>query len=136
MPKLLEEMPEDEFQNHRQALIDAKLEKDKKLRQESSRYWGEIPLGTFDFERHLHDAAALEKLTKPQLIAFWAEHLDAAAPQRKKLCSQVFAAQHSLPPPPPGVRCLDGREAVAAFKRELYAYPPPCAPAEDEPPAE
>ena len=32
------------------------------------------------------------------------------------------------------VRCLDGREATLAFKRTLYAFPPPCAPPEDAPP--
>ena len=55
-------------------------------------------------------------------------------PQRRKLSSQVFAAQHALPPPPAGVRCLDGREAVLAFKRTMHAFPPPCAPPEDEMP--
>ena len=128
--KLREEMAEAEFDNHRQALIDAKLESDKKLRQESSRYWAEIPLGTLDFERAQTDAEVLRRCTKAQLAAFWAEHLQAGAAQRRKLSSQVFAAQHALPPPPAGVRCLEGREAVLAFKREMCAFPPPSAPPE------
>jgi len=37
VPDLIREMPQVEFDNHRQALIDAKLETDKKLRQEPSR---------------------------------------------------------------------------------------------------
>lgn len=81
------------------------------------------------------DAEALRSCTKPQLEAFWAEYLQAGGPQRRKLSSQVFAAQHALPPAPAGVRCIDGREGVLAFKRTLYAFPAPCAPPEDAPPA-
>ena len=129
--ELIAKMEDAEFVNHRKALVDAKLEKDKKLRQESGRYWGEIPLGTYDFERTKHDAAALEACTQQQLAAFWATYFEPGAPRRRKLSSQVFAAQHALPPPPDGTRCIDGREAVLQFKRELSAFPPPCAPPGD-----
>ena len=77
--ELIAKMDATEFANHRKALVDAKLETDKKLRQESSRYWAEIPLGTLDFERAKADAEALRSCTKPQLAAFWAQYLQAAS---------------------------------------------------------
>ena len=46
------------FLTPRQALLDLKLEKPKKLRQESSRYWSEIPHETLDFDRDQNDAKA------------------------------------------------------------------------------
>ena len=102
---LLDAMGDDEFGNHKKALIDLKLEKDKKLRQESGRYWSEIPLGTYDFERSELDAEALKAITKADVRAFWDEHLAPGAPRRRRLSSQVFASRHALPPPPAGARC-------------------------------
>ena len=107
---LLDAMGDDEFGNHKKALIDLKLEKDKKLRQESGRYWSEIPLGTYDFERSELDAEALKAITKADVRAFWDEHL-AGAPRRRRLSSQVFASRH---------RCRRRPPARAASRR-----PPP-----------
>mmetsp|Transcript_5507 Transcript_5507/g.14382 ORF Transcript_5507/g.14382 Transcript_5507/m.14382 type:complete len:418 (+) Transcript_5507:416-1669(+) len=127
VPQLLREMKDEEYLNHRQALLDLKLEKPKKLRQESSRYWAEIPLETLDFARDATDAAVLETIPKEDLVAFWMEHFDGASPQRRKLTTQVFAGAHPLPPAPTGdhIRCLDGPAASAEFKRTLATFPAP-----------
>ena len=133
---LLDAMGDDEFGNHKKALIDLKLEKDKKLRQESGRYWSEIPLGTYDFERSELDAEALKAITKADVRAFWDEHLAPGAPRRRRLSSQVFASRHALPPPPAGARCLETPAAVVAYKRTRPAYPAPGAVEPPEPPSE
>ncbi|KAL1511204.1 hypothetical protein AB1Y20_006018 [Prymnesium parvum] len=127
VPAMLNEMSDEEFTNHRQALLDLKLEKPKKLRQESSRYWSEIPYETLDFARDVNDARVLQNLEKEQLIEFWMKYFDAASPRRRKLSSQVFAASRALPPRPTGsnIICLDGRAAAAAFKKTLVAFPAP-----------
>jgi insulysin len=44
-------MTEQEYQTRVQALIDKILEKPKNLSQETSRYWGQINSGYYDFEQ-------------------------------------------------------------------------------------
>lgn len=44
-------MSEQEYQTRVQALIDRKLEKPKNLSQETSRHWGQIKSGYYDFEQ-------------------------------------------------------------------------------------
>ena len=114
-----------DFRAHRQALIAQKLERDRSLAEESARHWAPITLGTHDFERARHDAAALRSLTLPQLRAFWAEYCAHGAPRRRYLASLVFAPRHALPPPPAGthVRCADGLATALALKNTLHAYP-------------
>jgi len=131
VPALLERLGADEFENHRQALLTAKLEQPKTLRQESSIYWNEISQGTYDFERSERDAEVLRGLTKAEVLAFWHATFDAAAPARRKLSAQAFAAHHPLPPKRPAgthgraVHYVDGLEASLEYKRTLAAFPPP-----------
>ena len=133
VPTLLGLMGAADFRAHRQALISQKLERDRSLAEETARHWAPITLGTRDFERARHDAAALRGLTQPQLRAFWAEFGAHGAPRRRYLASLVFAPRHVLPPPPDGahVRCADGLPAVLALKNTLHAYPCP-GPAQTE----
>ena len=112
VPEMLSTMGADEFATYRRALLDLKLQKDKTLRQETSRYWSEIPHGTLDFERSQKDAEArtpiappwplddllvssqvLADVTQRELVEFWDAHLRARAPNRRKLCSQADAAE-------------------------------------------
>ena len=66
MPEMLSTMGADEFATYRRALLDLKLQKDKTLRQETSRYWSEIPHGTLDFERSQKDAEARTPIAPPR----------------------------------------------------------------------
>jgi len=129
VPELIDDLSEESFADYRQALLDIKEEKDHRLSEEFSRYWREVfPYGTYDFERDARDAEVVKTLTKQQLTQLWSTHFARESPQRRKLSSQVFAAQHELPPAqqqPANVRCVDGVEALLAFKRTLEAYPPP-----------
>jgi len=128
VPDILSSLTQEEFDDYQQALLDIKLEKDKKLREESSRYWAEIvPYGTYDFERDQRDAKAIEALSKQTLSNFWRETFARESPNRRKLSSQVFAAHHALPPPPPRVNAvvLDTLEEQHRFKRSLCAFPTP-----------
>uniref|UniRef100_A0A7S3AI92 Peptidase M16 middle/third domain-containing protein n=1 Tax=Haptolina ericina TaxID=156174 RepID=A0A7S3AI92_9EUKA len=126
VPALIEAMTDEEFLNHRKAIIDLKLEKPKRLRQESSRYWSEIPLETLDFNRDEDDAKVLETTTKQELADFWDRYFAASGPDRRKLSTQIFAGQHALPPAPTGAsfRCIDGLVASAEFKATLDTFPP------------
>lgn len=107
-----------------QSLVERKLEADKKLRQETARYWHEItPLGLYDFDRHTHDAAAVREITQEELAEFWDKFCARASPKRRKASFQVFAAQHLLPPPPAGVTALDSVEQITLFKPTLAVWP-------------
>lgn len=109
-----------------QALVDIKLEKDKRLREETYRYWNEIvPHGTYDFDRTEHDAEAIESLTKEQLCAFFNKHFARTSPNRRKLSTQIFSGQHELPPAPTegNITCLDSLEEQISFKRSMFAFP-------------
>ena len=104
VPALLRRFSEVDFADYRQALVERKLEVDKKLRQETARYWRETtlqqrgsaagsdltsgprrhrhemtPLQQYDFDRNERDAEAVRALTQPQLAAFWDATLSRAS---------------------------------------------------------
>ncbi|KAJ8437038.1 hypothetical protein Cgig2_025885 [Carnegiea gigantea] len=92
----LHQLTEDEFKKSVHALIDMKLEKHKNLREESRFYWKEIADGTFKFDRKEAEVAALQKLTKQQLINFFDEFVKVGAAKRKTLSIRVYGCSHLL----------------------------------------
>jgi len=66
------------------------MEVDKKLRQETARYWHEItPMAQYDFDRHTRDADVVKTLTLPQLRTFWDKNCARDCPKRRKASFQV-----------------------------------------------
>jgi insulysin len=124
VPTLLRDLTADEFRDFRQSLVERKLEADKKLRQETSRYWQEItPLPQYDFDRHLKDAEVVKQISQEQLCAFWDEYCARQSPKRRKASFQVFSSQHELPAAPEGVIALDTLEQLADFKKTMGVWP-------------
>ncbi|XP_031738677.1 insulin-degrading enzyme-like 1, peroxisomal [Cucumis sativus] len=93
--KKLVEMTIDEFQNNVNALVDAKLEKFKNLKEESRFYWGEISGGTLKFDRRESEVAILRTVTHQDLINFFNEHIKVGAPRKKSLSVRVYGNLHS-----------------------------------------
>ncbi|CAN1125048.1 Insulin-degrading enzyme-like 1, peroxisomal [Linum perenne] len=91
----LHDMPNDEFKNNVNALIDMKLEKLKNLREESSYYWREISDGTLKFDRKECEVAALRQLTQEELIEFFNEYIKVDASQKRVLSIRVYGSPHS-----------------------------------------
>ncbi|KAJ4824099.1 Insulin-degrading enzyme-like 1, peroxisomal [Turnera subulata] len=91
----LNELTEDEFKKNVHALIDMKLEKHKNIREESGFFWREISDGTLKFDRRECEVAALQQLTRQELIDFFNEHIKVGAPQKKTLSVRVYAGPHS-----------------------------------------
>ncbi len=60
----LADMPADEFERHRQALIVQLSEQDKQLSQRSNRYWHEIDRGNFSFDTREQLIAAVQAMDK------------------------------------------------------------------------
>jgi len=120
VPTLLRDLSTDEFSDYRQALVDRKLEADKKLRHETSRYWHEItPLPQYDFDRHMKDAKVVKEITQEELRAFWDEYCARESPMRRKASFQIFSGQHALPPAPDGVVALDTLEQISEYKKTM-----------------
>jgi secreted Zn-dependent insulinase-like peptidase len=133
VPALLRSLEDSEFENHREALIEARLEAPTTLKQESDKHWSEISAGTCDFGRDAADVECIRGLTREGLLAYWEDTFAADAPQRRKLLACAYAAHLALPPPSSVVStvskapivCVDGLEAAIEFKRTLAAFAPP-----------
>ncbi len=89
--KLLENMPTEEFEGHKESLINKRLEKIKNLDQEGDRFWHHIFCEYFDFLQVDHDVAHLEPLTKREMIDFFNQYIHPTSPTRAKLSIHMVA---------------------------------------------
>lgn len=60
MEKCIEDMTEEAFQKHIQALAIRRLDKPKKLSAECAKYWGEIISQQYNFDRGKKDYNSLK----------------------------------------------------------------------------
>ena len=136
VPTLLGDMTDEAFDNHKDALITAKKEAPKTLRDETGVYWHEIAASTYDFHRDAKDVEICSTLTKQMLLDYWHAIFDVSSPRRRKLSAQMFAGSAELPPRQPTgvggrkVHYVDGFDAAVEYKRTLAAFP--CAPRCDQ----
>jgi insulysin len=84
-------MNNDDFEKHRQALADKRLEKPKKLSSRTEKFWSEITSQQFNFERDEVEVEELGKITRDDLLAFYDRHIAKESPERRKLCSHVVS---------------------------------------------
>ena len=103
----IREMSESVFEGHRRSLITKRLEKLKNLTQESGRLWSHIDDEYFDFEfskfitrnfmsiansyAAYHNAAHIQKLTKPDMLEFFLHYVAPKSPSRAKLSIHLRA---------------------------------------------
>ncbi|XP_073452147.1 insulin-degrading enzyme isoform X1 [Aquarana catesbeiana] len=93
MEKSLEEMSDEAFQKHVQALALRRLDKPKKLSAECAKYWGEIISQQYHFDRDNVEVAYLKTLTKDDIINFYKGLLSLEAPRRHKVSVHVLARE-------------------------------------------
>ncbi|XP_071071874.1 insulin-degrading enzyme isoform X6 [Dasypus novemcinctus] len=93
MEKSIEDMTEEAFQKHIQALAIRRLDKPKKLSAECAKYWGEIISQQYNFDRDNTEVAFLKTLTKEDIIKFYQEMLAVDAPRRHKVSVHVLARE-------------------------------------------
>ena len=91
--KILNLSPE-EFKTNVDAVAQSLLEKNKNLGEESSKYWNVIYNHTYMFKRLALIAAEVKLITVEEVLQFYDKNIVKGAPERKKLCVQVFAEQH------------------------------------------
>ncbi|XP_035807067.2 insulin-degrading enzyme isoform X1 [Amphiprion ocellaris] len=93
MEKAVEEMNEEAFQKHIQALAIRRLDKPKKLSAECAKYWGEIISQQYNFDRDNIEVAYLKTLTKENIMNFYKERLTVEAPKRHKVSVHVLSRE-------------------------------------------
>ncbi|XP_072247515.1 insulin-degrading enzyme isoform X2 [Leuresthes tenuis] len=93
MQKAVEDMSEEAFQKHIQALAIRRLDKPKKLSAECAKYWGEIISQQYNFDRDNIEVAHLKTLTKENVMHFYTERLTVEGPKRHKVSVHVLSRE-------------------------------------------
>ncbi|XP_018580177.1 insulin-degrading enzyme [Anoplophora glabripennis] len=87
----INEMSDEEFSRHREALAAQRLEKPKQLSTQTNRYWSEITAQQYHFDRANVEVAYLRTLSKNDIIEFYKGLLSHTADARKKLSVHVVS---------------------------------------------
>uniref|UniRef100_A0A8D0DH37 Insulin-degrading enzyme n=1 Tax=Sander lucioperca TaxID=283035 RepID=A0A8D0DH37_SANLU len=93
MEKAVEEMSEEAFQKHIQALAIRRLDKPKKLSAECAKYWGEIISQQYHFDRDNTEVSYLKTLSKENIMHFYRDRLTVEAPKRHKVSVHVLSRE-------------------------------------------
>ncbi|XP_062256437.1 insulin-degrading enzyme isoform X2 [Platichthys flesus] len=137
MEKAVEEMNDEAFQKHIQALAIRRLDKPKKLSAECAKYWGEIISQQYNFDRDNVEVAYLKTLTKENIMEFYRERLTIEAPKRHKVSVHVLSREMDSCPvvgefpaqndvnlaPAPSLPQPTLVENMTEFKRSLPLFP-------------
>jgi len=84
-------LSDDELGTYRDALAAELGDVDQRADGQASRLWGECALRRYDFGRPWRNAQRMRAVTREGLIAFFDDHIAAAAPMRRRLSTHVFA---------------------------------------------
>ncbi|WP_020407664.1 insulinase family protein [Hahella ganghwensis] len=71
---ILNQLPEAEFEKHKEALVTRLSESDKTLEQRSDRYWTEIDVKNFQFDTREQIASLVQGMDKETLLAYYRQH--------------------------------------------------------------
>ncbi|XP_046885005.1 insulin-degrading enzyme isoform X2 [Hypomesus transpacificus] len=137
MEKSVEDMSDEAFQKHIQALALRRLDKPKKLAAECAKYWGEIISQQYNFDRDNIEVAYLKTLTKENIIQFYRDLLAIEAPKRHKMSVHVLSREMDSCPvvgefpaqndvnlaPAPSLPQPELVENMTEFKRSLPLFP-------------
>ncbi|KAF2705769.1 LuxS/MPP-like metallohydrolase [Pleomassaria siparia CBS 279.74] len=115
--KMLEDMTEDEFEGHKKAVINKRLEKLKNLAEEGNRFWNHIFSDVYDFLSNDEDVKHLTPLTKSDLKTCFAHYLSPSSPHRAKLSVHLIAQAKPKEPTPEEKKTT----AIAQFTTILTA---------------
>ncbi|XP_059803576.1 insulin-degrading enzyme isoform X1 [Hypanus sabinus] len=137
MEKHIEEMTEEAFQKHVQALAIRRLDKPKKLSAECAKHWSEIISQQYNFDRDNIEVAHLKTLTKEDIINFCKELLSVDGSRRRKVSVHVLSRDMDSCPviehahcqndvnltPAPPLPQPSIIEDMTTFKRNLPLFP-------------
>ncbi|XP_076044547.1 insulin degrading metalloproteinase isoform X2 [Oratosquilla oratoria] len=120
----LEEMSEEDFIKHREALAARRLERPKRLSHLTGRWWQEITANQYNFSRDTIEVGHLETLTKKDVIEFYQNFVRNDADKRHKLSVQVLSTAAGGAGDPNsetkcGIEPADGLAAPPALTRAV-----------------
>ena len=87
-------MSETDFEKHRQGLLARILEKDKRLRTRSNRYWTELDRENYNFDSRRQLADAVRLITKQEFVKFYKRFL--LSENRKRIVARSTGDQHKM----------------------------------------
>ncbi|AJV59003.1 ADQ_G0038370.mRNA.1.CDS.1 [Saccharomyces cerevisiae] len=73
--QVLRDMPEEDFEKHKEALCNSLLQKFKNMAEESARYTAAIYLGDYNFTHRQKKAKLVANITKQQMIDFYENYI-------------------------------------------------------------
>ncbi|KAG0178612.1 Insulinase (Peptidase M16) [Apophysomyces sp. BC1034] len=94
---IIEDMSEEEYNAQKQSLISKKLEKDKNLLLEGSRYWGHIYSGYYEFNQVDKDVEQLKIIEKDSLLFFMDKYINPASTSIRKISVHLQSQKVTLP---------------------------------------
>ncbi|KAG0239287.1 Metalloenzyme, LuxS/M16 peptidase-like protein [Mortierella sp. GBAus27b] len=127
MKAYLDEMTGDEYDKQVNSLIQKKLEKDKNLRQETYRYWGQIVSGYYDFEEIKDEVEEMRRTSLDMMRDFFRNSILPSSAGSRKLSVHLTSQKV-----PPVVRAVVDKSEDSTGSSPS---PPPSPPALDEEPA-
>ncbi|KAJ3571053.1 hypothetical protein NP233_g3999 [Leucocoprinus birnbaumii] len=114
MKSKMEEMTEDELEEHKTSLKKKWLEVVKNLAEETSRFQTHVTSGQWDFLRRYEDAELLPSIKKADILELFQTHIDPSSPTRAKLSVHMIAQK------PRTKRVSEA--AARAFQEKLHSY--------------
>jgi len=93
----LAKMTQEELAVYAKSLITLKLEKVKRLTQQTNRWWAEITDRRYQYDRHEREAALLAEIQVSELQAFFNTYIARQGSLRRKMSSQMFGNAHPIP---------------------------------------
>jgi len=128
MEVYIADMSEKEFETHREALIQSKLEQPKMMGSLSIRWWGEIMSNQYNFGRHLVAVEYLRSITKEQLLDHYKKFISPSSATRAKLSIRVTGTEPKPAENPPAATALAVTESTEivdanAFKQRMELFP-------------
>lgn len=129
---LLEAIGDSEFKHYVEALIEAKLERDHSLVEETDRYWVEIVEHRYLFDINRLEAEELKSISKGDVLEWYKTFLCSKSPRIRKLSVCVWGAnaraQRDTKSVATGVtgESVDIIEDIPQFKLKSDYFPPLC----------
>ena len=120
----LEEMPDSEFLENREAVIEKLLEKDKNLTEESYRYYSQITKGRYIFDKAKQMAEAVKTISKAEALELFDDYLAKGGKYRSRVSTRIYGKGAAMPIV--SGTGEDGEEIISdlgEFKRGMDLWP-------------
>eukprot|EP01090_Pellita_catalonica_P013689 TRINITY_DN3308_c0_g1_i2.p1 TRINITY_DN3308_c0_g1~~TRINITY_DN3308_c0_g1_i2.p1 ORF type:complete len:962 (-),score=160.08 TRINITY_DN3308_c0_g1_i2:14-2899(-) len=94
--KEIEDLDDKQFAMHKESLVSKLEEKEKKLNQESARWWAHIKDRQYEFDRAEKQVEFLKTVDKKAVLSFFDRYIK-KSPTRAKLSVQIYGCEHDIP---------------------------------------